>query len=241
MLGLLLDRLKQCRLADVICVATSSEPDDIAIASLAESKGVAAYRGSLDDVLGRVLGALDSVKADVIVEITGDCPLADPLLIDQAIARFLAGGADYVANMLNRLTYPIGMDVQIYSRSLLAGIDLLCVDPTVRVDVTPYIYRHGDRFRLLNLLAPPPLSRPHYRLCVDILEDFEVIDAIHHALGRRGTAYGLAEIIAFLDANPSLARHNLNQAEAFVCPRTIGSLREEVMPIPADDPRLVAA
>ncbi len=241
MLGVLLDRLKRSRLADVICVATSTEPNDAAIAALARAKGVEAFLGSLDDVLGRVLGALDFVAADLIVEITGDCPLVDPLLIDQAIARYLAGGADYLANMLNRLTYPIGMDVQIYSRALLASVDLLCLEPDMRVDVTPYIYRHGERFRLLNILAPPPLSRPNYRLCVDVKEDFELIEAVHHALGRRGTAYGLAEIVAFLDANPALARHNLNQPDAFACPRTVGPLREEEMPLPADDPRLAAA
>lgn len=234
MLGLLLERLKRSRLADVICVATSTEPDDAAIAALARTKRVEAYRGSLDDVLGRVLGALDSVAADVIVEITGDCPLADPRLIDQAIARYLAGGADYVTNILDGYTYPIGMDVQIYSRALLAGIDLLCTDPAVRVDVTPTIYWHGDRFRLLNLLAPPPLSRPDYRLCVDVLEDFEVIETIHGALGGNGPTYGLAEINTFLDANPGLARRNLNQPDAFIAPRPKGPYRSEPMPMPPD-------
>lgn len=234
MLGLLLDRLKRSRRADVICVATSTEPADQEIAALARAKGVESYRGSLDDVLGRVLGALDSVSADVIVEITGDCPLADPRIIDQAIERYLAGGADYVTNILGGYTYPIGMDVQVYSRSLLAGIDLLCTDPAVRVDVTPFIYWHGDRFRLLNLLAPPPLSRSGYRLCVDVLEDFEVIEAVHRALGGDGPAYGLAAINTFLDANPDLARHNLNQPDAFIAPRPKGPYRTEAMPMPPE-------
>lgn len=238
MLGLLLDRLKRSSLADVICVATSTEPEDGEIAALARSKGVRAYRGSLDDVLGRVLGALDSVAADVIVEITGDCPLADPRLIDQAIARYLAGGADYVTNILGGYTYPIGMDVQIYSRALLAGIDLLCTDPAVRVDVTPYIYWHGEHFRLLNLLAPPPLSRPGYRLCVDVIEDFEVIEAVHGSLGGDGPAYSLAAINAFLDANPALALHNVNQPNAFIVTRPRGPYSAEPMPLP---PEIVGA
>ncbi len=234
MLGLLLERLKRSRRADVICVATSSEHADGEIAALAHAKGVEVYRGSLDDVLGRVLGALDSVGADVIVEITGDCPLADPRIIDQAIERYFAGGADYVTNILDGYTYPIGMDVQIYSRALLAGIDMLCTNPAVRVDVTPYVYWHGERFRLLNLLAPPPLSRPGYRLCVDVIEDFEVIEAVDCALGGDGPAYGLAAINRFLDANPALARHNLNQPDAFIAPRPKGPYRAEVMPLPPD-------
>jgi spore coat polysaccharide biosynthesis protein SpsF len=241
MLGLLIERLKRARLAQVVCVATSTQAEDAAIAELARAKGVAAYRGALDDVLGRVLGAADSVAADLIVEITGDCPLADPLLIDQAIARFLAGGADYAANMLNRLSYPIGLDVQVYPRVLLAAVDRLCADAALRVDVTPYIYRHGERFRLLGLEAPAPLSRPRYRLCVDRQDDLDLVVEITNALGRTDPVFGAREIIGFLDAHPDLAGRNVHADDAFACPRTVGPCQTEVLPLPEHDPRLRAA
>ena len=241
MLARLIERLKRVRLADTICLATSDRPEDAALESLAGERGVACYSGSLDDVLARVLGAADSVAADIIVGITGDCPLADPRIIDQAIARYRIGGADYVANMLDRLSYPIGLDVQVYSRGLLAAVDALCTDPTKRAHVTPYIYLNGERFRLLGLEAPPALERPHYRLCVDEAVDLEVIGEIYRALAPGNPDFGLAEVVAFLDANPALAGRNVDLPDAFACPRTRGPVRRERLPMPDDDARLNAA
>ena len=66
---------------------------------------MACFRGSEEDVLSRVLGAAQSVGADVIVEITGDEPIVDPLIVEQAVRLFLWNDCDYCSNV-NVLSYP---------------------------------------------------------------------------------------------------------------------------------------
>jgi spore coat polysaccharide biosynthesis protein SpsF len=233
MLARLLERLRRARSVDAICLATSVDPSDAVLEELAHGEGIACHRGSLEDVLDRVLGAARSVNGDVIVEITGDCPLVDPQVIDAAVARYLRGDADYVANVLNRLTFPIGFDVQIYGVPLLAETATLTSDPEDRVNVTPYIYHHPERYRLLNLQAPPELARPFYRLCVDHPEDFEVITAVYEALYPRNPAFSGRDVIAFLDQHPELVGRNNQRPDAFECPQVPGPLREEVLALHA--------
>jgi spore coat polysaccharide biosynthesis protein SpsF len=229
MLSRLLERLRRARSLDAICLATSVDPSDAVLEELARGEGIACHRGSLEDVLDRVLGAARSVNADVIVEITGDCPLVDPQVVDAAVARYLRGDVDYVANVLNRLTFPIGFDVQVYGVSLLAEIAGLTSDPDDRVNVTPFIYHHPERYRLLNLQAPPALARPFYRLCVDHPEDFELITAVYESLYPHNPAFTGADVIAFLDQHPQLAGKNNTRPDAFECPQVPGELRQEVL------------
>lgn len=207
MLARLLERLKRCRMVDELCVATTRDAADDALEALARAEGVACYRGSVDDVLERTLHAATALGADVIVEITGDCPLIDPAIIDAAVRRYLRGGVDYVANVLDRLSFPVGFDVQVYSRVALAEVSDLTDDPFDRGNVTPFFYRNPQRYRLLNLFAPPALDRP-YLLCVDYPADFEVVTAVYEALYPRRAAFDAFEIIGFLDDHKDLARRN---------------------------------
>lgn len=89
MLELLIERLKRSKYINDIIVATSVAPMDSIIAELSEKIGVHCFRGSEKDVLGRVLNAAKSVNADIIVEITGDCPLIDPVVVDKVIENHL--------------------------------------------------------------------------------------------------------------------------------------------------------
>lgn len=228
MVARLLERLKQARTLDAICLATSTEPSDQLLEDWAHAEGVACFRGALDDVLARVVGAARSVEADVIVEITGDCPLVDPRIVDAAVRRHARGDVDYVANMLDVLTFPIGFDVQVYRASLLAQVASEAVEPYDRENVTPFIYRHPDRYRLLNLRAAPELDRPRYFLCVDQPEDFALVRTVYDALHPGNPAFSAADVVRFLDARPDLAASNYREA-AFTFPSSGGRAAQETL------------
>lgn len=198
-------RLRRSRHLEEICVATTTEPADDAVAALAARLGAACYRGSVDDVLDRVLRAGRACRADLLVEITGDCAVIDPTVVDRVIDAYLDGGYDYVSNVI-RLTYPPGIDAQVYRLALLEQVAALTQDPEDREHVTTYIYRHPDRFRCLNVEAPPGLTRPTLRLMVDYPEDLEFIRRIYEALYPRNPAFGLADILGLVDREPELAR-----------------------------------
>jgi spore coat polysaccharide biosynthesis protein SpsF len=226
MLARLLERLKRCRMVDELCVATTREPADDALEALARAEGVGCYRGSVDDVLERTLEAATAMKADVIVEITGDCPLIDPDIADAAVRRYLKGGVDYVANVLDRLSFPVGFDVQVYSRAALAEVSGLTDDPFDRGNVTPFFYHNPRRYRLLNLFAPPALDRP-YLLCVDYPADFEVVTAVYEALYPRRAAFDAFDIVGLLDERKDLAQRNARSVPIDYPHSTDGSSSQE--------------
>ncbi len=229
MLARLLQRLKACSEVDVVCLATTEEEADDRLIEIASGENVAAYRGSTDDVMARVLGAANSVDADVIVEVTGDCPLSDPGIIDAVVRRYKQGGYDYVANILDELTFPAGFDVQVFSRDLLADASRITSDPRDREDVTRYFYRTAGRYRLLNLRAPRELDRPHYWLCVDYPEDFEVISTVYGELYPRDPLFPARKIIDFLDHRPDLVKRNTSRAGLFSCPESLGGAVHETL------------
>jgi spore coat polysaccharide biosynthesis protein SpsF len=78
MLYHLVTRLKAASSIDAIVLATTTSTEDEILADFSKVRGIQCYRGSEDDVMERVIDAAESVAADLIVEITGDCPIIDP-------------------------------------------------------------------------------------------------------------------------------------------------------------------
>ncbi|PCI40927.1 MAG: hypothetical protein COB46_05515 [Rhodospirillaceae bacterium] len=207
MLGHLLDRLKLAEGIDAIVVATPDSPDNDVVEAYTKSQNVSCFRGDEDDVLSRLLGALESEKADVGVVAFGDAPLVDPKIIDEIIGRFLKdGGYDFLGNDLTT-TYPPGMEVEVFKLSALQDSDTRTQDPRIREHGTLFIRQHPDLYTVQNVEAPALLNRPELEIEVDTNEDMDVITAIvEHFSGRMD--YSLAEIISFLDASPDLVEKN---------------------------------
>jgi spore coat polysaccharide biosynthesis protein SpsF len=201
MLERMIERLRRVRRADVIVVATTTNPADDAIADLADGIGVASWRGSEIDVLARVLDAARSVDADLIVETTADCPLIDPGVIDQLIHTFLTNQVDYCANVL-RPTYPRGLDAQVFPTRVLAEVANLTTDPADREHVSLYIYEHPDRYRLLNVASGLPAHVAELRLTVDTPEDFELVTRVYETLYPSKPDFGLADLVGLFAARP---------------------------------------
>lgn len=215
MLSRMIDRLLRVPGLDGIVVATTTNATDDPIADLASARGVGCWRGSEYDVLSRVLEAATDTGADVIVELTGDCPLIDPSIVSQTMRHYFSTGADYVSNVLTR-SYPIGMDTQVFSRRVLADVARRTDNATDREHVSLYIYRHPEIYSLSNLAAPAELDRPDVRLTLDTSEDLALIRAVFAALLTRGADFGLADILGFLDANPAVAALNRGVAHRHV-------------------------
>lgn len=202
-LALLLERLKRVPGLDDIVLATTVNAADNALEQIAQQSGARCFRGSEDDVLGRVLGAARAHRADVIVEITGDCVALDPFIIQECLDVYLAGGYDFVANCVE-LSYPVGMDARIFSTEALALVDQWGQSPSDREHVSSYFWEHPDRFRVCHVKAPPDLARPDLWIALDYAEDYEFIKAILEELYPRNPGFTLRDILALLKARPEL-------------------------------------
>jgi spore coat polysaccharide biosynthesis protein SpsF len=152
MLEHLVRRLRAVPSIDAIVLATTVNAADAPLVELANRLGIAAFRGDEDDVMQRVIDAAAFVNADVVVEITGDCPIIDPEIVEQTIRMFKAHRADYVSNALVR-SYPDGMDTQVFRLETLRRSAAMTNDRLDREHVTLHIRNHPELFSHVHLVA----------------------------------------------------------------------------------------
>jgi len=197
-----IERLRRARRMDKLVVATSTDASDNPVAALCRALAVDCFRGSLDDVLDRFYQAARPHAPRAVVRLTGDCPLADPGVIDELIDRHVAGDFDYTSNTIER-SYPDGLDAEVMELRCLEAAWREAALPSEREHVTPFIYHHPERFRLGRLVQSPDLSR--LRWVVDEPEDFAFISAIYEALYLEKPAFGTADVLALLERRPDIA------------------------------------
>jgi spore coat polysaccharide biosynthesis protein SpsF len=197
-------RLRRSRLISQIVVATTTSSADDRIAG--DSRGLCApcFRGSEDDVLGRYYAAAQAYNAEVVVRITGDCPLIDPAIVDRTIEFLHASKADYAANDVPR-TFPRGLDTEVFTMSSLGQAWRQAREPYQREHVTPYFYQHPEIFRIASLVGEADCSR--YRWTLDTEDDLRLLRAVY--LNFRNTEnFGCAEVLALLKRSPELGMLN---------------------------------
>ena len=88
MIELLLTRLSLSKQLDQIIVATSSNKNNKDLVKHVKKLGYECYQGSESDVLSRYAEAAKIYNADIVVRITGDCPLVDATLVDELVSQF---------------------------------------------------------------------------------------------------------------------------------------------------------
>ncbi|HTH97569.1 MAG TPA: NTP transferase domain-containing protein [Stellaceae bacterium] len=186
-----LARLKQARLVDKVMLAVADEPNAHLLTDIADELGIGWVRGSETDVLERFRLAVGKADAGTVIRVTSDCPVIDPVLIDETVARFAAshhpnpdaGGRplDYLSIDIARL--PRGLDVEALTR---AQFDLAAAQAQEKPDrehVTYFVWRQPERFAVGHW-APDSADFGHLRLCVDTPEDFALVAEIYaRALG----------------------------------------------------------
>ena len=201
-----LRRLSRCRRVDDITVATTTDESDDPVVSLAEAVGLRYFRGSEGDVLSRYLGAAEDTGADIIVRITGDCPLIDPELVDR-VAQELQENAsryDYASNVLER-TFPRGLDAEAFFRDTLDRLGRLALSPQAREHVTTYLLQgRPDIFLCCSVVDTEDNS--DLRWTVDTPEDLALVRQIYQELdlGNRYVPY--TQVLAYVRAQPQLIR-----------------------------------
>jgi spore coat polysaccharide biosynthesis protein SpsF len=208
MLAQQIRRLRQCATADEIVVATTDKPDDDPVVELARREGVAWFRGSETDVLGRFVGAAAQSRAEVVVRTTADCPLIDPQVTDVVIRALTDHPAecDYASNGLRR-TYPRGLDVEAMFVDVLHRLDRLARSPRDREHVTVLV-RGGRPELFLCRSVEDTEDNADLRWTVDQPVDLDLVRRLYGDLdlGTRIAPY--PEMVAHVRSHPELATMN---------------------------------
>jgi spore coat polysaccharide biosynthesis protein SpsF len=199
MLARQIERIRLSREIDRLIVATSEEASDDSLAQLCSRLNVPCFRGSLNDVLDRFFRAVEPLAPRYVVRLTGDCPLADPDVIDAAIRMCKDGHYDYVTNALHA-TYPDGLDVEVFTFASLAEAHREASLASQREHVTPFINRQPERFTIGELMNSEDLSA--LRWTVDEPEDFELVVRIYEELYPMNPAFRMNDVLALLERHP---------------------------------------
>ncbi len=217
MLARMIERISRARTLDAVVVACPNGPEDDAVEALAYEVGVLCFRGSEDDVLARVVGAAQANRADVIVEVTGDCPLHEPALIDKVVSDYLLGGADFVSNILPYTT-PRGTDVRVFSAESLADIAERSSDPADREHVSLHYWEHPELYRIRNVVTDLPPEVKDLRLTVDTADDLAFARAVYDELYKENPAFTLIDVIELLERKPEIRALNAGVVQKAVRP-----------------------
>jgi spore coat polysaccharide biosynthesis protein SpsF (cytidylyltransferase family) len=199
-----IERVQKAKLVDTVVVATGTDPSNWPIEHLCRFPKVICVRGSDNDVLDRfynVAGMAGGVDV-VVVRISGDCPLIDPLEIDNVI-RFREVYDYAYASNCHPPRLPDGLDVEVMTYQALRDAHMEATLPSDREHVTPWLRRSLPKSDWGSMDHMPDLSQ--WRLCVDEQADLDLMRLLWSEIGP-GITWQLA--VKYLQAHPEAARLN---------------------------------
>lgn len=203
MIELLLTRLAKAKEVTQIVVATSTDERNLPLVKHVQKLGYACEQGSENDVLDRYLQVAKAHQADVIVRITGDCPVVDPELVDEVIRQFKFANVDYFSN-IDPPTFPDGLDIEVFTFDALEKASKETHDSFDREHVTPYLRRPGI-YKTKSMQHSENLSS--LRWTVDELSDFDVIEKVFQYFHPK-LDFTWGDVLALQKQQPDLFSNN---------------------------------
>lgn len=188
-----------------VVVATSTEPQDDVIAQYAPAFGADVIRGNESNVLSRFKRAVEEFDPDVVLRITGDCPLISPTFIDAAIDRLRNGAIDYVTVGLDR-TFPRGVTGEAFTVESFTRMREQANQPRHREHVTPYYREHPEKFQLYNLESSEVFEEPYLqnrtdlRLTLDEPADYHLLETVYREV-KYEELLDVGDAVQYIDRN----------------------------------------
>jgi spore coat polysaccharide biosynthesis protein SpsF (cytidylyltransferase family) len=195
------ERVRRSKWLERLVLLTSNEPSDDRLVEVMTENGYSVFRGSKSNVLDRFYKCAQSLQLDsndIIVRLTGDCPVQDAEIIDELIEAFLKSKFDYMANCVIPI-YPDGLDVEVFTFAALSKAHGDAMKSSEKEHVTPYI-RNSGLFKVGNLMKEKVHS--DWRLTVDEPEDFQLIKQIYNHFGDN--KFGFGDMVAYLENHKKL-------------------------------------
>ncbi len=208
LLEIMAERVKKSKLIDGVVIATTVNPNDDKIADLCKKNKLEYFRGSEENVLGRVYLLHKEYSTDIVVSLCGDCTLIDADIVDQGILTYISNQpCDYVTNAIPR-SYPLGMNFNVYPFRLLETANENGKTPDDREHTTHYFRLNPKTFKHIYLVAPPSLYLPELEVVLDEEKDYELIKSIYEGIHPVKQDFKCADIIEFVKKHPEVSGIN---------------------------------
>lgn len=199
-----INRVKNSSLVDEVIVATTIEKQDIEIVKLCSNNNIRVFCGSENDVLDRYYQAAKLIQPQNVIRITADCPLIDPLVIDEVIKVHCDGDYDYTSNTIQE-TFPDGEDVEIMKFDILKEAWIEANMASQREHVTQYIIKN-EKYRKFNVRYREDISNKRWTL--DNEDDYTLISEIYGRLSSYDNSFGMSEVLDLLTLYPEMESIN---------------------------------
>jgi len=200
------NRVKKSKLIKEVVVATSDDKSDDKIVKLCQAKKINYFRGSLDDVLDRYYQASKKYKAKHICRLTADCPFIDPEIIDRVAKIYLDKKYDYVSTGRIKITFPDGIDTEIFSFGTLEKAWQEATALSEREHVTPYIWKNPKKFKVHTVNCKKNFS--FMRWTVDEKRDLKFVREVYKRINKNNDIFYMRDILKVLEKNPELMKIN---------------------------------
>ena len=205
----MIERHRRSTFTDEVVVATTTNAADDPVVRLCEEMNCPYFRGSEEDVLGRIVGAGTKHNADILVQGMADSPLVDWRIVDQLIQMLDEGGYDVTSNEFDDDKYPDGFDMRVYRFPALQFIEKKYSVPEYR-EHAGYEIRSGKEYTRGLLHATGDMLWPELRLTLDTAEDYQLISAVYEALWPQNEDFSANDVVQFLKSHPELVAINAN-------------------------------
>jgi spore coat polysaccharide biosynthesis protein SpsF len=207
----LIDRMKMSKMADLIVLCTSTNPEDAILAEVAVKNGIKGFQGSEDDKLERFLEAAKIYGVELMAAVDGDDILCDAVYIDKTFQKLI----DTDADMVKCDKLPLGIACNGLKIEALKKVCQMKAENDT--EVWGGYFTGNSIFNVVDLeVADPVLARPDIRLTLDYIEDFKVFEAVFNELYIPGSVFSLKEIVALFNKHPELLEINKQVHEQYL-------------------------
>ncbi|MDC3270745.1 hypothetical protein OAU87_05885, partial [Alphaproteobacteria bacterium] len=153
----LINRISESKYIDEIIICTSKEKTDDALERVAKEYKVKIFRGSLENIMDRIINCANYYGINDIVEILGDNPLIDNHLLDFVLEEYVNNQLDYCTNIsldykkellqAEYKCFPIGLRVQVY-KTIIAKEYVNYTDANfISEHPTNFIFENSKKFK----------------------------------------------------------------------------------------------
>lgn len=205
----LIDRIKLAKLADIIVLCTSANPDDNSLIEIAKKNDIHYFRGSEDDKLDRYLNAAGKLGIDFMVVVDGDDLFCDPEYMDKMIEKYKETDADFI--------YCEGLPFGASSNGIkFSALKNVCESKKeADTEVWGNYFLKNRNFKKIAIKAEPDVNYPEFRMSLDYKEDFDFFAKVFDELGNKNV-FKLKEIVNLLKSKPEILEINSHMHRAYL-------------------------
>ncbi|MCP5105095.1 MAG: hypothetical protein GY950_17030 [bacterium] len=201
-----LDNCLKFPFTDEVILATSTVEEDAVLGNYTLQGRAKFWQGDPEDVISRYLGACEEYGIDVIVRVTGDCPVISPEIAEILLKSHFASGADFT----DPRQFAVGSNSQVYNVEALKRVIQLTGRAEYSEHMTLYMTNNPDIFKVNYVDLPKELIRD-YRLTLDYREDLDMFNELYKRLREENLDSTLLNAFKILDAEPDIPKMNAHK------------------------------